>query len=351
MDDTEGWQSFSFLDFPPPTFGNRTGEPGTLDMTANTNVNQVGIWQSPAFEIVAPGEPARDADAIPLMGTIGSTIFSSTYTVMTDEPDQVLVPQIRVRTTADNSQQSEVLSIESHYDGAFSPTVAGRDYTLLFRPSATSPIFRFQFDMLNFYPLDSATATVMLDYVTIQPMPSTLLDGATSERVYDFVGDQDGWNSFTMGSNFSEPAFAYDSANSRLGIEIADTGDFQFGFWGSTIDPANNVPIVADRLYGAVYSVGTNIADPDQVPEFRLRLNESLFRVSQYTNIASTGTADNVPTTDGPKDYMVFFPVNMGVGRELLCSFDLLTDPSADNVLVGGSIFVERVEVFSAPAP
>ncbi|MCB2156279.1 FG-GAP repeat protein [bacterium] len=343
----EGWEPFGYPGFSSPVFDNTFTGRGTLDMTATDNTNQVGIWQSPGFEVVAPGSVATRTDTQQLIGELGSTVFAATFRVMTDEEEPTRVPQIRLRTTSGTGGKSEVLSIESHYDGKYSPTPNARDYTLVFQPSANDSVFQCYFDLLNFYPQDSATAKVMLDRVEVKPLAETLMDGARSERVYDFIDGQDGWESFTMPGAFAEPTFAYDSANGRLGIGISEAEDFQFGFWGSSLDPENNPTIEPNRLYWAVFTVGTDIEDPPLVPEFRLRLNESLFRASQYTNIAATGTAAIVPTFWDSKQYTVFFPPNIGVGENLLCSFDLLANPSRQWLDVGRSIYVERVEVFS----
>ncbi|MCB2156342.1 VCBS repeat-containing protein, partial [bacterium] len=345
----EGWKPYGYPGFSSPVFGNTLGDPGTLDTTMTDNTNQVGLWQSPGFEVVAPGETPTRTDTEKLAGVPGTSIFSATYRVMTDETDPTRVPQFRLRTTSGTGQKSEVLSIESHFDGAYSPTPEGRDYTLTFQPSANDSVFECYFDLLNFYPQDSATATVLLDRVEVKPIADLSMESARLDRIYPFFEGQDGWQSYTIPGVFAEPTFAYDQTNSRLGISIADTDDFQFGFWGSTIDPANNVTIEPDYLYWAIFTVGTDITDPQRVPEFRLRLNESMFRASQYTNIAATGSAAGVPTAGNAKEYTVFFPPNMGAGGNLLCSFDLLANPSRQLLDVGSSIYLERVEVLSQP--
>ncbi|MCB2155099.1 hypothetical protein KQI84_09450 [bacterium] len=349
----QGWDPYSWPPFTSPVFDNTPGTPGTLDMTMTTNTNLVGIWESPAFEIVGTDAVPVRTDTIPLRVSADGTlpIFATTYRIMTDETDLTLVPQVRVRTTAQNSQQAEVLTIESNADAAYSPTPAGVEYTLFFRPPTVSPIFTLEWDVLNFYPLDSASAQLMLDNVVIEQVPETILDGATSEFAYDFEGNQDGWDFFSIPESFPAPGFAYDSANGRLGLSVADTSEFQFGFWGSSLDPNNNPTIQAGRLYYALFTVGTDIAIADQVPEYRLRLNESLFRVSQYTNVASTGSAMNVPAPGAPRQHLVFFPANMGVGQNLLSSFDILANPASDNLEIGGSIYLESLEIFSVPAP
>ncbi|MCB2156312.1 VCBS repeat-containing protein [bacterium] len=345
----EGWQPFGYPGFSSPVFGNTPGEPGTLDTTATDNTNQVGIWQSPAYEIVAPGKMPTRMDTERLAGEPGTSIYVATFRVAANGPDRSRSPQIRMRTTTGGGGKSEVLLIESNFDGAFSPTPGGRDYPLIFQSDEHDSIFRCYFDMLNFYPQDSATATVMLDRVDLKSMSDPFVASTLVDREYPFLQGQDGWKSYTIPGVFAEPTFAYDAANRRLGISIADTDDFQFGFWGSSLNSSNNVAIESGRRYWAVFTVGTDIEDPQKVPEFRLRLNESRFRASQYTNIAATGSAADLPTVGNSKQYTVFFPPNMGSGGSLLCSFDLLANPSQQLLDVGSSIYLERVEVLSQP--
>ncbi|MCB2155309.1 hypothetical protein KQI84_10510 [bacterium] len=349
----EGWEPFGIPPYSAPDFSSSPADPGTLSMTATSNTDQAGVWQSPAFELVTPDLVSARRDTIPLAAAVpdGSAVFAATYRVLTDEADPTLVPQIRLRATAVNAQQSEVLAIESNYDAAYSATPAGTDYTLMFQPPASSPIFSLHFDMLNFYPLDSPSAQVQLETVSVEPVSDTTFISPWSERVYDFVGDQDGWDSYTVPGEYAEPTFSYDQANSRLGIGVGESPDFQFGFWGSTLEPSNNVAIEAGRMYYAVFTVETDIAEPRQVPEFRLRLTESRFRAGQFTSVAATGTAPNVPTPDSPREYTVYFPAGYGTGFELLCCFDMRVDPQIQSLNVGDSIYLSRVEVFSVPAP
>ncbi|MCB2157021.1 hypothetical protein KQI84_19250 [bacterium] len=338
-DNREGWQPFNLPPFSAPTFHSTTGSPGTLEMTSKTNDSEAGCWQSLA---ILP----RQSDLI-----APTYAVAVTYRILTDETDPTRVPEVRVRVGADNSQQGDLLSVMSYADAAYSPTPEGREYTLFLKMPSTSPIFRAQFDLLNFDPSDSPWATVKLDRAVIRPMTGIAYDQVRLERSYDFSGGTDGWEYYALPDSFEEPLSSYDEAEDRLALTVAETPGFQFGFWSSTTDTANNVYIEENRLYYGVFTIGSDIEDPDQVPTFRLRFNEDHFRACHITVIASTGTAENSPTSEGSRQYTVFLSPGIGVGGYLLSSFDILADPSFENLAVGGSVYLERLDIYSVPYP
>ncbi|MCB2153644.1 formylglycine-generating enzyme family protein [bacterium] len=347
----EGWTAFQWPPFSAPGFFTEWGDPGVLGMTATNNEDLVGIWHSPPFEFYAAndGPTLNDTILLQIPKVDGTRIFQVSGRILTNEADPTLVPEVRLRQTALNSQHSDLLSVFSYYDGAYSPTPQGKEYTLYFIPPKTSRVFNCEFDLLGFIPEDSPSAQVMLDWMEVRVAPDNLLHEARLERSYDFTTGTNGWQFYTLEGTFDPASGTYDSDNSRLGIKPADNPNFQFGFWSSTTDPDNNVYIEPGRLYYANFQVGSDIEDPDLVPTFRLRLNTSLFRACQLTTVASTGTAENSPTPGHSRLYTVFLSPGIGVGQYLLSSFDLLAEPGVETLQPGGSVYLERVDIYSVP--
>ncbi|MCB2155971.1 SUMF1/EgtB/PvdO family nonheme iron enzyme [bacterium] len=341
-DDGEGWDSHELPPFLAPDFSVLAG---TLTMKATSSGNLVGIWQSPALEVVQRGDD-QPAGAINLRvpSFDEETVFSVVYRIRTDEPNAMLVPQLRLRVTADNSQFADLMTIESNADASWSPTPQNRDYTMLFHPPIPSRRFHCQFDMVGLDPRDSATASVFLEQVAVASSINPTIMNSRIERIYDFAKGTEDWQHYTVPEYFAVPNFAHDGG---LGISTSDAQEFQFGFWGSTLDPANNVEIEPERLYYGVFTVSTDIPDPELVPTFRLRLNESLFRVGRFTVVNSTGSAEYSPVAGYPRTYTVFFPPGAGVDENLLASFDFLADPSREEIAPGGSIFLQSVRIES----
>ncbi|MCB2156793.1 formylglycine-generating enzyme family protein [bacterium] len=349
--DREGWKPFGWPPFDAPGFSSTIGEPGTLNMTATSNSNLVGIWQSPAFEVAESDATLRNSSSIRLTvdRADGNTIFKASCRILSDQNDASIVPTFRIRMTTQNAQQSDVLVVESNAGGTYSPRQIGSYYDLYFSPPATCSIFELYFDMLNFSPEDSNTATLKLDHVSIAPLSDSSLSQSRVERVYDFANGTDGWQHFDIPGLFDPPEFSYDSDGQRLSVSPSDSNEYQFGFWGSSLDPENNVLIEPGRMYYGIFTIASDYEDPQLAPTFRLRMNESLFRTGRYTVVAPTGQALNTPTLGNSRQYTVYFPPNMGVGESLLESLDLLADPEHQILDPDGSFFLESVEIRSAP--
>jgi hypothetical protein len=85
-----------------------------------------------------------------------------------------------------------------------------------------------------------------------------------------------------------------------------------FGFWQSSPDA---VPVVADHLYVAQYRVSSDVDDPQESPQIRLRLNSQNIQQADYLVIESSGDGGYSPTAEG-KDYLVYFvPPSSALGQ------------------------------------
>jgi len=256
---------------------------------------------------------------------------------------------VRLRTTAENSQQSDTIAVESYRDSAYSPATALRTYELAFRPPATSPRFRLQFDYLNVEPLDNPTTDLFLDEVAIKRVVESEFASATLEAHWDFEQWEDGWVFSAVPTVFAEPEARWDppvdDRDGRLVTHVVAASGFEFGFWGSQLSIR---PVAEhDRLCYAVFTVGTNLTDRTLVPTFRCRINDDKFRLAQLCAVASTGSGENAPVAGEPRDYVVFFRAESG--SSMIFSFDVTTDPTRDGDAVDAELYLYKVEVYSVP--
>lgn len=329
--------------------------PGTLEIRATDNISNFGYWESPVFGLQAMGEQV-DGLKIPLIvpELNGRNIFALEFRLVGDAPEQIDVPEVRFRTTAENSQQSDLMVISSNTAGGISPYARGNtNSTLYFMPAAGSPDFRLQFDMLNFATLsDSADSMVALDYAQICHIPASQIEAPRLEAHYEFQSPLNGWTTEThVEAGYLAPIFRYDLGRAALSLKPVPSGDsFVFGYWGSP-EVGELVRPETGRLYYATFTVESDQTDASMVPSFRVRINESGFRVAQYLQVASTGTAFNSPTVGNPKEYTVFFPPNVATdGAYLIYSFDMVTQDS-DGDSLDTTIFLNEISVFSIPIP
>ncbi|MBI5155602.1 hypothetical protein HZA57_10235, partial [Candidatus Poribacteria bacterium] len=354
----QGWTFETLPEFFSEPIGDDTpGDPGTLDITATSNTLQYGFWQSPTFEVVADGgTPASGTDHIVIGGDgpAGLNMFRARWRLFSDETNRVDVPQFRLRVTADNSQQADLIAVESLNGAEQSPLATPQDYELFFRPAGGSALMKFQYDLAAFDQRDAPDTKLSLDNVVIENVSQTLLETGRTEAEWDFESSADGWVTNGAAPVHTLANMFYDGDGERLALQAVDPSPnmFTFGYWGSPEGEADTrVFIEADRIYWAVFTVGTDQSDTDLVPTFRCRLNEKGFTAAQLTAIASTGPADNVPVAGSPKQYAVFFPPNAGGGRFLIASLDLLTAPSAEGTPDDATIYLENLTIFSAPLP
>lgn len=339
--DTQGWV------FRAPAAGGpfssaaslaKGAAPGFLSLQAANNVNSFGFWESPilAFNPSDPRLPAISAQTglpvVPFSGPTGAgALYTAQWKIRSNVSDPAKVPQLRLRATQADLQQSNFLTVDSRDDGAFSPTPEGRTYTLVFSPSVGAPGMMLEFELLNFSPLDAPDGNLDLDWVRItRRNPDDLADRQVVKK-YDFKGSPQGWTQNTI------PGFT--APQSGLVIWWGKTVQWSlylrspgvagtFGYW---LSPLGDVIIDSSKLYIATFRVGSNIPAGERttVPQFRVRLNESTFHTATYLAVESQGDATACPVVGGAQYYTVYMqPPPSAHGASLTAAFDLLAfDP------------------------
>jgi len=153
----EGWQFVTLPGyFSAPSSAHRDG---ALQITATSNYDNFGFWASPTTDLHIEA----------------NKLYRGRFTVSSNLTDLSKAPTVRFRLTTSNSQATRALEIISGTDGANSPGQEATTYDVYFFPPqhlVGTPNDRLVvgFDLMNFTPQDSSSATVALDSVSIESL-------------------------------------------------------------------------------------------------------------------------------------------------------------------------------------
>jgi hypothetical protein len=225
-------------------------------------------------------------------------------------------------------------------------------YDMLFPEPILNQDLRLSFDILNVDPTDSATGAVFAEEVIhstigdlgIVPHPSV---SASNAWVFDFgVGSDNGFD-FRSPPNAEDPVpFIDDDDGLNVVASIGQPqSNFVFGSWTkeTNIQLTRPTPMTGYLLIWDVKSK-ININDRQQVPTFRLRVNDSSLARSWYINLDSTGSAPRVPTVGNPKTYYQWIepPPNI-TDSTMILSFDFLWVNQGN--LTDGAVSLKRLSI------
>lgn len=134
-----------------------------LTLRARHQLGVYGYWSSPNDGFFAP-----DAGAL----------LRFTFAVASDQVDPALVTQLRVRMHALDGQVAVLKVVESHGDGANSPTTAGKQYRLYFEvpPAEAGKALIASLDLLAFNPQDAEESALVLEGVIIEQLPAPTVE-------------------------------------------------------------------------------------------------------------------------------------------------------------------------------
>lgn len=318
----EGWVFSTAAQFVTPASG--VGASSLYIQTAD-NANTFGVWTSPELSLDVPG-------TVRALGKL----YQVEYRMTTDVSSSPLVPTVRVRTNSVDFQRSDVLVATSQLNGDFSPQTSTTTYKMFMErtDAASGPAaFKLNFDVLNFDTTDASVARVDLDYAALRGITDdeALLGTGTPVVAFDFAGGAtNGFTTRTAEPTIAGPAFS----TTADGITIAGTtarAEFEaiiFGYWGSE----TAVPLAGNKFYRVDWKVASTATDPTTNPAFRLRVNDSSLKFSQYVNVESTGTADSTPTVGNDKTYSMWVLTPAPIaGNTWIFSFDYLFVPGNGN--------------------
>jgi hypothetical protein len=276
---------------------------------------------------------------------LAKQLFSAKFLVRSNVSDRSKVPQFRLRTTAVTFEESYMLVVDSRDDGSFSPDSQGETYQLLFTPAASSSKFLFDFDMLNFNPMDAANGELMLDSVVLQRFDLSKSQPRTPVKTYTFEDGPMGWSTHNM-AGMAPPVFSNPNGTLAMqGVTAQNVG----GYWGSS---ESDIPLTPGKIYIATFEVESDVplAQRTIVPQLRCRLNETSFHLASIAAVESKSSALGSPVIGTPHTYTVFLNAPESItGQGLVASFDYLNLGAVDKA--DASLFLRRVTIETLPDP
>lgn len=169
--------------------------------------------------------------------------------------------------------------------------------------------------------------------------------GAVPLRRYDFELTEQGWAAGTI-PGCTQPNCYYLAGQIIL---TAQDNTKTFGYWTSEADA---VPVIADCLYRASWTVATDVSDPLAVPQLRLRVNSQNLQQADMLVVGGTGDGSYAPTLDGRTYEMYFIPPESCLGKpedqdDLILSFDIFNFDPID--AANGSLLLDQAVVEVIP--
>lgn len=160
-----------------------------------------------------------------------------------------------------------------------------------------------------------------------------------TSATYTFDSGSERWSSGGAPIIFTLPNSS--SSGGMLGL-TSTTNTNTFGFWTSL----NELYVLPDTLYRAQGTVLTDITDPTQVPQFRLRLNTQNNQLSSMISVESNAGGGAAPTPSGQTYTLYFCPHNSGISSlvpTMSLAFDLLNFTPSDAAT--GTVWLDSVTI------
>ncbi len=327
---SEEWEYVSVPDvFTPP---GSAATDGALMLRASGS-NTFGFWQSPAGRI-------------PVFENV---LYRATWSVSTDVTTRSLVPGVRMRLNEEDFQMSAAFRINSNLDGAVSPTPDGVTYEQYYRPLQGSS-FKSEkagwvfcsFDLINIGTNDKDDGAIFLNELQLEWRDLASLDDSfTTETIFDFEAGTDGWQFRSVPDFFTPPT--QEVGSSRLGLRSVDSNTF--GYWESPPQP-----VIYGRFYRVRFFITTDATPRSKVPMLRLRVNPINNQAAFGIRVNSNTDGDSSPIPTEVTPYEIYYvPPASAQADGVYIAYDIVNlNP---NDALTGALYVDRVEVHSAPLP
>ncbi len=273
--------------FPAPTF-DYDGD----NLVINTqNIGEYGWWWNDRLTFI---------DAI----TASDSLFRAQFYVSTNQTDLVRVPDIRLFIRNTSGQLNYAYGINSFNNGYASPESTPKIYDTYFEPhdgGLTEPYSELVFgiETANFNTVEPDSGEIYLSRVVIDRYDLTSL---TFNITHDFQLST--WR-FVSYPTFSAPIPT--KTYNQLGLTSINNFDTYGLFKGEGDTASFKADTNGDPyIYKATFNVSTDVADPEQVPMFRMSLQTLSGREVGIAAIGSITGAHTAPDAVG-KDYTVYF--------------------------------------------
>jgi rhodanese-related sulfurtransferase len=300
--DNEGWAfngPSGLFDVPLSADGG-----GSIDLSPGGSSNSFSYWYSPDVTI----EDRKQ--------------YRSTWTVGSDVTDPDDAVQFRMRVNQKGAWSAWDRTVNSNMDAAPSSGDA-KDYTVHFNPMVSGTddnAVVMSFDIMSFDPADDVNSWLYLEEMSVEHVS---LFTSKDHEIYYFSSPGE-WTFKGQLLPYDEPSSSDD--NSRIGLSPAGSANC-FSYWESP-----DIQINSGKTYRAIYKVESSITDSDNVPAFRLRVNQK-GTWSGWGRMV-TSNLSNAPSTGSPFPYTVILdPVVTGPGdNDVVLAFDILSFDTMDDM-------------------
>ncbi len=299
-----------------------------LKIQATDNVNNFGVWESPLLEVIP--EARQDLGE---RGGASGIVYAIEPIMTTSVQSSSQVPNFRIRAFLENFNITSVMSVESVGPANFTVNPASRlrgsplkSYIHYFHAPGNED-FITAFDLLNFGGADSSNGSLILEAISFnlrdaEPSFNTLADLDCS-----IPFDQSFFSEFTI-PGVAQPQLSKDGSGLTMSgsYPVLPRGEAPPWIVGG-FEMTFPQPIEADKTYRVTATVSSDAdVDPnDEVPTFRIRVNDSSFQGSWYLNIDSTQSEKYISFGDIPKEYQLYFQPGPDLaGNNIIFTIDYL---------------------------
>ncbi|MCD6385238.1 hypothetical protein J7M23_05615 [Candidatus Sumerlaeota bacterium] len=267
-------------------------EEGRIGLRCRDNTNTFGF-----VDLSKDGIPIEE-----------NAIYRIRVRLVSDQTDPSVVPTIRLRVSINSFEKVQTMVINSTGNGEMSPTVDGKTYDFYFVPPAgigdddDKTLNGFiSLDLINFDSSDAAVATVYIDSVDVEIIPSNAFEVLNTVYNFTFDGSSEGWIYHNAEPTFSEPLGSL--VDNCLALKPQGLGNF--GYWSAELPDA---VLTGTELYRARFIVKSDATDPHVVPTMRLRLMDVAAQLGVGLISTSVGPARYSPSAE-PACYELYYQV------------------------------------------
>jgi hypothetical protein len=294
---------------------------GHIGLNALGSANCFSYWQSPDV-------PIEDAH-----------LYRARWTVQCDVTDPNDAVQFRLRVNQSGTWSGWDRIVNSYLGQA--PSAGNpKNYDVYFNPVVTGAgddRATFCFDIMSFAPYDDADCWLYLEELKVDAVIASL----SSEILrYDFTYGGEGWIFEGAISPFDRPLAMI--VPGRIALSPGGSAS-SFSYWWSS-----DVLLENNKLYRVRWDLESDVANPDDAVQFRLRANQIGAWSAWNRTVNSYLQAS--PSAGNPKRYDLFVTpaVTGAYDDQMILFFDLMSFDPTDSLsswLYLDSVRVEEITV------
>lgn len=321
--DSSGWSLASRFDETEAGLSHDAAEGRVQVGLSRVDAPGYATLTGPDHEIVPHGEPGNRPDLVGILQGDSDAAGQHLLRMVVEEAVGQ-GPWVRLRANPGRHEMANTMDITNLGGGhALLGDDTPRRHSMILTVPPSSTTFQSHVDILG-NPFSGAPGSFAMGGVRLSQWQPPHDGEFATVADYTFSGDAAGFTARTHATDLIAPVAAYHDERGLVvrGADVPRPEGIIFGWWGHE----SEIPIEGGALYRLTWTVGSDApaGSEAEVPVFRLRLNETLFRYAPVLNVVSHG-GTRIPTQGSPEQYVLWFeaPGDME-GGELIFSFDYL---------------------------